>query len=69
MIAATILTLGAGSAFADGNVYAPPAQVNRAPIAQQANGQQQLTFPASHRTTVSVYSQFNGGTYADGGEN
>jgi hypothetical protein len=73
MLAAVLLTLGMGSANA-GTAAAPvpttekSVQADRPANTQQASGQQ-LTFPLSHRHTVSVYSQFNGGAYPDGGEN
>ncbi len=67
MIAATLLTLGAGSAFADGNVPAQPAQVERAPIAQQANGHQTTLF-STQSHGVSVYSLFLDPVFTQGGE-
>ena len=69
MIAATLLTLGAGSAFADGNVYAQPAQVSSAPVAQQAAGERTTLFTSSQRPTTSIYSQFRGPGYTQGGDN
>jgi predicted small lipoprotein YifL len=69
MIAATLLSLGTGAAFADGNVYAPPAQVTAATTAQQANNQQQQRlFPASTRQQTNVYGAF-GYAGLGGGEN
>ncbi len=69
MIAAALLTLGVGSAFAgDGDVYAQPAQVNTTVLAQQASGQSRL-FPTSTRYTTSVYSLFADPGTTQGGEN
>ncbi len=73
MLAAVLLTLGKGSANA-GTAASPvpttdkTGQADRPAKTQQASGQR-LTVPLSHRHTVSVYSQFNGGAYPDGGEN
>lgn len=69
MIAATLLTLGAGAAFAgDGDVYAQPAQQNRAPIAQQASAGQRL-FPATNQPSTNVYGLFGHAGTTQGGEN
>lgn len=70
LAAATLLTLGVGSAFAgDGDVYAqPPAPPAHAAYAQQATGQNRL-FPAISRPTTSVYSLFSHPGYPQGGEN
>ena len=69
MIAATLLTLGAGSAFADGDVFALPAQVDTVQTTQQAAGQHSTFFTTSQRPTTSVYSQFRGPGYTQGGDN
>jgi hypothetical protein len=68
MIAAALMTFGVGAAFADGDVATPPAQPTRAPVVQ-TGAQQKLTFPVTHRKTVSIYSQINGGDSVGGGEN
>ncbi len=69
MIAAALLTLGVGSAFAgDGGVNAQPAQVTRAAIAQQATSHNRL-FSARTAPEVSVYSAFGQSGTSQGGEN
>lgn len=68
-LAAALLTLGMGAAFADGDVTAQPAQLDRAPIAQQATGLQAHTFAASQNRAVSVYDQFGNAGTPQGGEN
>lgn len=69
MIAATLLTLGTGAAFAgDGDVYAAPAQVSRAPIAQQSTERQRV-FPASTQQTTNIYGLFGNAGTTQGGEN
>jgi hypothetical protein len=65
--AAALLTLGVGSAFADGNVNAqPPAPQVSQSATQQASGQHRL-FSASTRPHTTVYSSFGFGG-GDGGE-
>ncbi|MBN8875808.1 MAG: hypothetical protein J0H67_23475 [Rhodospirillales bacterium] len=71
MIAATLLTLGTGAAFAnDGNVYVPQAATAQAQQAQvippQANAQR--TFTASNHQTTTVYDLFARPGYAQGGD-
>lgn len=67
ILAATILSLGAGAAFAgDGDVYAPPAQVSNAPVS--ANAAQHRLFSASSQPQTSVYGMFRGPGYTQGGE-
>lgn len=68
-LAAALLTLGMGAAFADGDVTAQPAQLDRAPIAQQATGPRAQAFAASQDRTVSVYDQFSNAGSPQGGEN
>jgi hypothetical protein len=65
MLAAVLLSMGAGAAFAgDGDVNAqPPAQVNAATL--QNGGSAHRLFPATNREQVSVYSSF-GDTYSRG---
>ena len=66
ILAATILSLGAGAALAgDGDVYAPAAQVSSAPA--NAHSQHRL-FSASSHPQTSVYEMFRGAGYAQGGE-
>lgn len=70
ILAATILTLGMGSAFAmDGNAngWAPPAQVSNAQTTSQAAGQHRLFATGGHNQT-SVYGLFRGPGYTQGGE-
>ncbi len=69
MIAATLLSLGVGSAFAgDGDPHAqPPARVPNASTLQN-NAPSQRLFPATTRPQVNVYSSFNNGDFAQGGE-
>jgi hypothetical protein len=62
ILAATLLTLGAGSAFAgDGDVYGPPAQVRNAAPYAQANGQNRV-FPAGNHAQTNVYGMFPDGS-------
>jgi hypothetical protein len=68
MIAAALLTLGASSsAFAAENFVGRYAATSQASVVRDANNQQQSAFPATNRSTVSVYSQFSG-SYTDGGQ-
>ena len=68
MLAATVLTLGVGSALAaDGDVNALPAQVSSAPVSAQAS--QARLFPAANHAQTSVYGLFRGPGYAQGGLN
>lgn len=67
ILAATILSLGAGAALAnDGDVYGQPAQISNAQV--NGNAAQHRLFSASTRPQVSVYSAFRGPGYAQGGE-
>ena len=66
ILAATILSLGAGAALAgDGDVGGLPAQVSNATATAQTS--QHRLFSASTQPQVSVYQAFNGG-YAQGGQ-
>ena len=67
ILAATILSLGAGAALAnDGDVYGQPAQINTQANANTAP--QHRLFSASTQPQTSVYSMFRGPGYAQGGE-
>lgn len=62
ILAATLLSLGVGSAFAgDGDMNAQPARVDRAPVAAQASGHGRL-FPATNRAQTDVYGLFPDGS-------
>ncbi len=67
MIAAALLTLGAGSAFAEGYAEVLPAQVEHAPAAAPVAGHQ-FAFPAAQNHTVWVYGQFGQDGNAQGGQ-
>ena len=61
ILAATLLTLGVGSAFAgDGDVNALPAQVSSAPAAAQPSSHR--LFAASNRDQTNVYGMFPDGS-------
>ncbi|MDR3536195.1 MAG: hypothetical protein P4L71_06815 [Acetobacteraceae bacterium] len=67
MIAAALLTLGAGSAFAEGYAEVLPAQVSNATAASSAN---HLTAFATstQRPTTSVYGLFGQASGPQGGQ-
>ena len=61
IIAATLLTLGVGSALAgEGAVNTVPAQVSNSSVAAPANGHR--LFEASHRAQTNVYGMFPDGS-------
>jgi hypothetical protein len=68
MIAAALLSLGIGSAFAgDGDPHAqPPAMANAATYA--AGAQSHRLFSAATHNQVSLYSSFGGDQYSRGQE-
>jgi hypothetical protein len=62
IIAATLLSLSAGAAFAgDGDVYALPAQVSQTHVNAQDAPQHRL-FPASTREQTDIYGLFGDGS-------
>ncbi|MBN8871613.1 MAG: hypothetical protein J0H67_02145 [Rhodospirillales bacterium] len=74
MIAAALLTLGTGAAFAnDGDVFVPQAATAQTQQAPATTQQQQNTthriFATSDHATTSVYSLFARPGYTQGGEN
>jgi hypothetical protein len=68
MIAAALLTLGVGSAFADGDVTALPAQTSGAAVSQHATAPQAQAYPSSTQNhEVWVYPTFRTHGYTQGG--
>jgi hypothetical protein len=64
LAAAAVVAFGTGSALADGNVYAPPAQTSHAtPSADHAVS----TFASTTREETSVYPAFRSEGYTQGG--
>ncbi len=73
MIAAALLTMGAGSAFAEGYAEVLPAQVSQTQVsnaqAGQRSGQHQTLFATTtQRPTVSVYGLFGEDGGPQGGQ-
>ncbi|MDR3536194.1 MAG: hypothetical protein P4L71_06810 [Acetobacteraceae bacterium] len=72
MIAAALLTLGAGSAFAEGSAEVQQAQVSHTQAAQQSSqqsSQHQTVFATTtQRPTVSVYGLFGEDGGPQGGQ-
>ncbi|MBN8928725.1 MAG: hypothetical protein BGO51_24680 [Rhodospirillales bacterium 69-11] len=75
MIAAALLTLGTGAAFAnDGDVFVPQldgvtVQQQQAPATAQQQAPAHRIFATTDRATTSVYDLFSRPGYTQGGEN
>jgi sorbitol-specific phosphotransferase system component IIC len=69
MVAATMLTLGVGAAFADGNVTAQPATVAVPQAAPAQAHPVTRLFPASMSHATSVYELFGYAGVTQGGNN
>lgn len=65
LAAAALLALGVGTAFADGNVTAQPAQTRHAAWATAQSGQ---GYTSTSRASVWVYPAFGAGDSTQGGE-
>jgi hypothetical protein len=70
ILAAAMLTFGAGAAFADGDVFALPAQTTAVKTAPASKASDMHTFfTATPRNSVSVYDRFSSPGTTQGGEN